>query len=731
MVISLFVGSGADGCTNENELKILVVPSKKGEITLEKSLDSSIDPDNIKVGDMITYTITISNTGETDISLLPLVDIYPNQFLKAIDSVPKWNGNGGSSLTWDTISLNNLTWDNLLNEPLEPSGQVKVSTTFQVIGFMDQIMNLAIVEGAKDDKGNVLDPQEADYIIAPVQYECPSLGPDTACVGEKAHFSSPLQNLPSYQWEAMDENGNPVGGFNDTTSANVTWTAPETGNFMISFNNFLCSQTVTARSCKSAVKINKTCDFESPVMVGDTITYHFEVTNTGDQPLHDVNLTDAFDWGPNCEPSYISGDDGNDVLDPGESWLYECPYVVQNPMDYPKLHTMGVESSSAKTQTLIRNLMEMKVRLEIEMDSTKSRIRQFDEKAATLSINKEHLNGVNYTHYNYTNEITGESLSKIVDSQGRIFKIIYTDCITGAILATVYDPTGKVISDELYFPPPRTKEYLKIEYDVPSSGYRTFTITDYKTRDTLILVVDERGNILSKEYRKTPGYRPFAERYFLKNTATVKAKDPNEQEVSDSDSFSLEIFLRQPMLRVTKVADPDPVKPDGTLNYTIVYENLGGADAHEVILKETYNKSLIFQWADPAPDIGTIDTWTLGDLLIGESGTIKIRTKVSATATPGSKIRNIADLSCKENSRDVADINTTVAGIGLNITKSASAGVITPGASLTYSISYKNEGTVKQTNVVIHDYLDANVEDPSFNPALQRPFWKSLLVACR
>jgi uncharacterized repeat protein (TIGR01451 family) len=247
--ISLFVSSGADGCTNKSELKILVVPSKKGEITLEKSLDSTKDPDNIEVGDMITYTVTISNTGETDISFLPLVDIYPDQFLKAIDSVPKWNGNGGSSLTWDTISLNNLTWNNLLKEPLVPGGQVTVSTTFQVIGFIEQIMNQAVVEGAKDDRGNVLDPQEADYIIAPIHYECPSLGPDTACVGEKVHFSSPLQNLPSYQWEARDENGNPVGGFNDTTSANVTWTAPGPGNFMISFNNLLCSQTVTARSC--------------------------------------------------------------------------------------------------------------------------------------------------------------------------------------------------------------------------------------------------------------------------------------------------------------------------------------------------------------------------------------------------------------------------------------------------------------------------------------------------
>jgi hypothetical protein len=140
-------------------------------------------------------------------------------------------------------------------------------------------------------------------------------------------------------------------------------------------------------------------------------------------PLQEVNLTDVFDWGPNCEPAYISGDDGNDVLDPGESWWYECAYVVPDPIDYPKLHTMGVESNSAKTLLLIRKLMDMKVRLEIETGNTKSRLRQFDAKAAALSINEERLNGINYTLYNYTNEITGESLSKIVDSQGRILKL--------------------------------------------------------------------------------------------------------------------------------------------------------------------------------------------------------------------------------------------------------------------------------------------------------------------
>jgi uncharacterized repeat protein (TIGR01451 family) len=72
--------------------------------------------------------------------------------------------------------------------------------------------------------------------------------------------------------------------------------------------------------------ITMTKRVSSPITyVGDTVTYRCTVTNTGDVPLADVTLQDAACPGM----AYISGDlDGDDLLDPDESWVYTCQLTV-------------------------------------------------------------------------------------------------------------------------------------------------------------------------------------------------------------------------------------------------------------------------------------------------------------------------------------------------------------------------------------------------------------------
>ena len=320
------------------------------------------------------------------------------------------------------------------------------------------------------------------------------------------------------------------------------------------------------------------------------------------------------------------------MLDPGESWWYECDYRVMDPSDYPILRIMQSNKGSTQLSETIQRLMEKKVRLEIVMDNLRRSASQFDMQAAKLVTTEQMQGGLNYTYYNYSNEVTGESFSKIVDSRGNLNRTIYLDPISGAVLTVHYTISGKILSEELYYPPPGTKEYFKIEYDLPAKGYNTITITDYKSGDTLIMIVDGRGNILSKEYRRTPGYQLYVEKFLLKNKATVTAKTRDGNDVSDWDSFTLEVFRPLPDLRVTKTAQPQSAIPGGLLNYTIIYKNTGGSDAHDVVIKETYDKNLTFLRSDPAPDTGTVNRWSQGVLKMGESGRIQIQAKVSALA---------------------------------------------------------------------------------------------------
>ena len=83
--------------------------------------------------------------------------------------------------------------------------------------------------------------------------------------------------------------------------------------------------------------------------VGDTITYTFDVSLTTAEPLLDVTVTD-----PNCDegaPVYVSGDDGDNVLEPEETWTYTCTHVVTSEDPDPLPNTATVEGTSDDGRT--------------------------------------------------------------------------------------------------------------------------------------------------------------------------------------------------------------------------------------------------------------------------------------------------------------------------------------------------------------------------------------------
>jgi len=518
-----------------------------------------------------------------------------------------------------------------------------------------------------------------------------------------------------YSWSATG--GTPL----NASQSSFQWTAPLVENSTTVLIELKIESNVTGcinenqiemlvqPATKAEISLKKDCRYSPPVRVGDTVVYTYNVTNTGGVTLYEINLTDTHDWGPNCHPTRVGSGEGDEALEPGQSWQYECPYEIRDPANYTKLRIMA--SYGNRQQDIIEKLLRLRTRMEINLEKMRRLQKEFDPHAGTLTIERIQIAGINYTSYYYVNQVTEESLREIMDPQGNLNITYYSDPVSQLNLTTRYDPDGKILSEEeYYYPKPGTNEYMKIEYDNPSVGLKTITITDYNTGDTLIIIEDYNGIIISKEYKKTPGYMVYEEKYILKNIATVKAKTVTGQEVSDSDTYSLEVFKQNPVLSVYKDAEPDPVQSNGTINYTITYKNNGGQYAHEVMLKETYDENLEFIWASPAPDPGTIDTWTIGDLDKEESGKIAIQARLKAILTPGSIITNRVDMWCKEGSHAVAWANTTVTGEGLVISKRASSRIIVPGEHLNYTIDYRNNGSVKQTDVVIHDYLDEKVD---------------------
>jgi uncharacterized repeat protein (TIGR01451 family) len=81
-------------------------------------------------------------------------------------------------------------------------------------------------------------------------------------------------------------------------------------------------------------------------------------------------------------------------------------------------------------------------------------------------------------------------------------------------------------------------------------------------------------------------------------------------------------------LSIEKTASSSTVSPGDLLNYTIIYTNTGDARLTEVVITESYPEGVDFVSASPAPDHGTNNRWTIGDLPPGDPGKITVVVRV-------------------------------------------------------------------------------------------------------
>ncbi|MCB0114172.1 MAG: DUF11 domain-containing protein, partial [Caldilineaceae bacterium] len=161
-------------------------------LVVSKQLSSS---PQVKIGDLLTYTIRITNTGRTIITRLPLTDSYSVDYLKYVSAVP----------AADTVDVNNgvARWDDLTTffGDLLPGEAFTVTTVMMALGATPdgvQASNRATVIAVEDefDQPGGSGEDGFDIVVAPNLILTKSrLGPAQVEVGEEITYSIRITNV--------------------------------------------------------------------------------------------------------------------------------------------------------------------------------------------------------------------------------------------------------------------------------------------------------------------------------------------------------------------------------------------------------------------------------------------------------------------------------------------------------------------------------------------------------
>jgi Domain of unknown function DUF11 len=99
-------------------------------LEIKKTLEGS---DVVRVGQYLTFTIRITNTGTISIAQLPLFDDYEAQYLRLERATPPPTTSSPGSITWTNLPTATLSG------PLAPGQSISVVTVFRVIAASDGV----------------------------------------------------------------------------------------------------------------------------------------------------------------------------------------------------------------------------------------------------------------------------------------------------------------------------------------------------------------------------------------------------------------------------------------------------------------------------------------------------------------------------------------------------------------------------------------------------------------
>ncbi len=195
--------------------------------------------------------------------------------------------------------------------------------------------------------------------------------------------------------------------------------------------------------------------------------------------------------------------------------------------------------------------------------------------------------------------------------------------------------------------------------------------------------------------------------------------------------------LTPPELSLSKSDGDVSVSPGGTVAYTLSYANNGGQIASGVVITEQVPANATFNagastagWScTPNNNAGATCTLSVPNVIGAGSGTATFAvTAVNPVATGVTQLSNTASIANDgthgadpvPGNNSASDTTPIDAAPDLSLSKSDGGASIAPGGTVTYTLTFANDGNQDATGVVLAETVPANT---SFNAGASSAGW--------
>ncbi|MFJ8912477.1 hypothetical protein [Amycolatopsis sp. NPDC102389] len=692
-------------------------------------IEKSVDKQSVNPGDVVKYTVTVTNTGQTTISGATFTDDltqvlddadYQNDGAATIGGVtyaaPKltWTGDLGvgeiSTVTYTVKVKNPNTGDNVLKNAVSsetPGGNCPPGSTDPDCGTTTPVSGLEIkktvdkqsanpgdvvkytvtvrntgktkLSGATftDDLTKVLD--DADYrndgaaTIGAVVYAEPVLTwTGDLGIGETATVTYSVKVK------------NPGDG--DKKLSNVVTSETPGGNCPPGSADPDCGTTTPV----SGLLIKKTADKKS-VDPGDTVKYTITVTNTGQTEQAGATFTD----------------DMTEVLDDADYQNDGAATIGGVTYAAPKLTwtgDLGIGQSSAITYTV-------KIKNPNPGDKKLSNVVTSDTPGNNCPPDSTDPNCVADVP---SRELTVKKTSdKQTANPGDVVTYTVTVTNTGKVplvgedAARVTDDLSEVLDDA---------DYSGDATSAPVAGTFAFAAPN------LVWVGDLPVGATTTLKYSVKVKSPVTGDHELRNTVSTNTPGTCPPQ---SDDPACSTVTPVPGISLEKKADKATANPGDVVKYTVTVRNTGKTKLTGATFTDDLTEVLddaVFQ-KDGAATIGAVTyeepklTWT-GDLEIGQTATVTYSVKVTKTDGDG-KLTNVITSdtpggNCPPGSKD-PKCGTTTPLSSLKIKKTADKTEAKPGEVVTYTVTVENTGQAVVDDATFTDDLTQVLDDATFD----------------